>query len=364
MKTHHILRAAAPILFLVSSSATLRAGDYPIEPSPDHAGKNPVATGEFDPDRVDAHAPIGVMGDHLHEAGEWMLSYRYMHMDMDGHRAGTDELTNHNVYHFGYGAAAQKMDMDMHMWGIMRAPTDWLTLTAMFHYVRMDMKLQSNPHAPVPAGGHGHGGGHGGTFGHSSEGLGDIAVGGLIKIHDRHRQRVHLNVGFVLPTAEIDHKQHGAFLPYGMQSGEGIWAFRPGITYTGQADRLSWGAQALGLLALEDENDSGFRFGDGVNLTTWVAHPIHDKVSLSGRLNYSYRDEIEGHYNGPHNHAAPPHFQENYGGHVLEAGVGINVLLGGGHRLAVEALFPIHQDANGVGMDRDLNFIAGWQFAF
>lgn len=36
--------------------------------------------------RADGHAPIGVMGDHTHAAGEWMFSYRYMRMEMGGQR--------------------------------------------------------------------------------------------------------------------------------------------------------------------------------------------------------------------------------------------------------------------------------------
>ncbi|CAN0438246.1 unnamed protein product, partial [Scytosiphon promiscuus] len=28
--------------------------------------------------RVDGHAPIGAMGDHLHKKGEFMFSYRFM----------------------------------------------------------------------------------------------------------------------------------------------------------------------------------------------------------------------------------------------------------------------------------------------
>ena len=31
-----------------------------------------------------SHGPIGVMADHTHHKGEWMLSYRFMHMDMKG----------------------------------------------------------------------------------------------------------------------------------------------------------------------------------------------------------------------------------------------------------------------------------------
>ena len=35
------------------------------------------------------HGPIGVMQDHMHEKGEWMVSYRYMHMEMGGNKVGT-----------------------------------------------------------------------------------------------------------------------------------------------------------------------------------------------------------------------------------------------------------------------------------
>ncbi|MEC9283173.1 MAG: hypothetical protein VX642_10700, partial [Bdellovibrionota bacterium] len=42
-------------------------------------------------DRVDGHAPIGVMADHSHNKGEMMASYRLMQMDMDGIINGSDE---------------------------------------------------------------------------------------------------------------------------------------------------------------------------------------------------------------------------------------------------------------------------------
>ncbi|NNE93718.1 MAG: transporter, partial [Verrucomicrobiales bacterium] len=217
-----------------------------------------------------------------------------------------------------------------------------------------------NPHAH--GGGHGHGGA--GSFGHSSAGLGDITVGGLYKIYDTDCHRLHLNLGLVLPVAEVDKKEHGAFLPYGMQPGSGTWDLKPGITYLGQAANLSWGAQAIAIFRLEDENDSGFSYGDNVNVTAWVAHPICDAVSVSARLNFIYSDSIDGHYNGPHGHVAPPHFQANYGGHILEGGLGVNVMFKNGHRLAIESLVPLAQDANGVGMDREFGVVVGWQKAF
>ena len=48
--------------------------------------------GVFADIRVDTHAPIGVMGDHLHKQGEIMVSYRYMQMEMAG--IVTDQITS------------------------------------------------------------------------------------------------------------------------------------------------------------------------------------------------------------------------------------------------------------------------------
>ncbi len=318
----------------------------------------------WDASRPDSHAPIGVMGDHTHEAGEWMLGYQFMYMSMDGHRAGTDELSTHDVFDRGYGAAATEMEMYMSMFMLMYAPTDWLTLMGMVNYVEKDMQMESNPHAMA----HGHGGHMGGTHSHSSSGLGDTSLGALIKVYDANCQRVHLNLSLVFPTAEVDEKQDGVYLPYGMQLGSGTWDLKPGITYLGQAGNVSWGAQALATFRLESENDAGFAYGNAADVSTWLAYRLTDWASLSGRAAYHYEEDIVGHYNGPHNHTAPPHFQQNYGGHFLDLGIGLNVKIPEGplkgHRLGVEALFPVYQDANGVGMNREFMLVAGWQYAF
>lgn len=352
-----ILSAAALAATLHSGVANAGDAKAPVE-----IQEAPVSE-KWDAHRPDSHAPIGVMGDHTHEAGEFMLSYRYHNMHMEGHRAGTQSLSSQQVFDLGYGVAAEEMDMHMHMFGLMYAPTDWLTLFSMLNYVEKDMEMVANPHA-----GHGHGahGGHAhaGSHGHSSAGLGDTTIGGLIKIYDDNNQRVHINLGLVLPTAEVDAKQDGSFLPYGMQLGEGVFSLKPGLTYLGQNGRVSWGAQSVALVHLEDENDSGFRYGDGVNTTAWLAYLLNDRLSVSARLNYLYQEDISGHYNGAHAHSAPPHFQPNYGGHTLEGGLGVNYLCKSGLRLAAEALVPVYQDLNGVGMDRDWAFVLGVQKSF
>ena len=45
--------------------------------------------------RAITHAPIGVMGDHMHKQGEMMISYRMMNMEMSGNIQGTP--SNHSL---------------------------------------------------------------------------------------------------------------------------------------------------------------------------------------------------------------------------------------------------------------------------
>ena len=64
------------------------------------------------------HAPIGVMGDHTHKVDEWMFSYRYGHMEMDGNRDGTSSVSVAEI-HQDFMIAPLKMTMEMHMFGSM-----------------------------------------------------------------------------------------------------------------------------------------------------------------------------------------------------------------------------------------------------
>ena len=102
--------------------------------------------------RADSHAPIGVMADHYHEAGEVMLSYRYMSMSMQGNQKNGNKISSDliatTIPNRFFGMTGQpptlrivptKMTMDMHMFGAMFAPTDWVTLMAMVNYLDNEM---------------------------------------------------------------------------------------------------------------------------------------------------------------------------------------------------------------------------------
>ena len=80
--------------------------------------------GNWTASRPDGHGPISVMGDHMHEMGEWMLSYRYMTMKMEGLLDGSSNVTAmaaNAKYGFNAMMLPKEMTMDMHMFGAMHA---------------------------------------------------------------------------------------------------------------------------------------------------------------------------------------------------------------------------------------------------
>lgn len=332
------------------------------------------------PVRAASHAPIGVMGEHMHKAGEWMLSYRYMNMDMAGTRIGDDRVSPDSVVttvaNRFFGAPMQpptlrvvptEMTMEMHMFGAMYAPTDWVTLMLMANYISKEMD-----HITYM-------GGMGttvlGTFTTESDGIGDTAVGGLFRIHDSERHKVHLNLGITIPTGDIEETDTiltpmGGMptprLPYSMQLGSGSWDLRPGLTYNGRNGDLTWGAQYIGTFPLGD-NDESYQWGEAHEYGAWFAWSPRPWISSSLRVLYQDKDAIEGidpMIVAPVQTADPA----NYGGETLFGYVGVN--LAGqrgfirGHRLALEAGWPLDQNLNGPQMETDFTFTAGWQFAF
>ena len=372
MKTKHIL------LTLLSCSA-LSAG-FSGEPAATSAkGVTTVADDRWTSARPDGHAPIGVMTDHTHHAGEWMLGYRYMWQHSEGLQQGDGNIGTDAVFHSTtprgdhYTVAPLEMDMHMSMIELMFAPTEKLTLMVMTGYNEMSMDMYGSQHH----GGHGAAGheeeSHGHvereTFTHNTSGWGDTSLTAMYSLFNANRQTVHLDLGLSFPTGSVEERGHGgAYTHYGMQLGSGTYDLLPGITYLGQSNRLSWGLQYAAVVRLEDEGDSGFRFGDVHQVTAWSAIRLTEWASLSGRIAYRHEGKLRGHYDGAHNHSTPPDIQVNYGGDWLDLGIGLNLWAPRGvlkgQRLAIEALWPVYQDVNGIQLEKDFTLYAGWQWAF
>lgn len=89
----------------------------------------------------DCPAPIGVMGEHQHKAGEMMFGYRFMTMDMQGLQSGTDAVEAADVLK-DFMMTPTAMDMRMHMFGAMFAPHDKITFMGMTSYQQRSMEME------------------------------------------------------------------------------------------------------------------------------------------------------------------------------------------------------------------------------
>lgn len=319
---------------------------------------SPVAAQEWSSSRPDGHAPIGIFGDHTHGEGEMMLSYRFMRMSMDGNRIGTDAVSPEQVL-ANYGVTPLDMTMDMHMVGIMFAPSDAVTLVGMVPWLSQEMDHRTRT---------------GTDFTASPSGVGDVSVSALVRIYNRSRTALHLNLGVKAPTGSIDERAvtpasapGETILPYPMQLGSGTWDLEGGATWLGQTDGASWGIQAKGIARL-GENDRDYRLGHRGMATGWGALRLNDWVSVSGRLEGSAWGDIDGSDPDLNPQVTPTADPLLQSGRRMDAGAGVNFEVANGslagQRIAVELMFPVWQDLDGPQLETDWALVVGWQYAF
>ncbi|MCR9095366.1 MAG: transporter [bacterium] len=329
-----------------------------IAASPASAGSSPSG-----------HAPIGVMGDHTHAKGEFMFSYRYMRMGMDGLRDEDERISGDKVLD-DFMVTPTSMDMDMHMFGAMYAPVDRLTLMVMVPYIEMEMEHRT---------------GTGVRFTTRTEGVGDVRAGGLIDLWSSGGAHANggahaaghkliANVMFSFPSGSITEEDRtpammGARvrLPFPMQIGSGTYDFLPGLTYTGRDGQIAWGAQGRGEIRL-NENHGEYRQGNEYALTAWGAYDWNRWISTSLRAEWQHSLNFRGSAQavGP----MPTIPTKDPGRRAFQrldflAGVNLIVPEGplSGLRFAVEAGVPAYQYLDGPGLETDFVATVGVQYA-
>jgi len=307
--------------------------------------------------RPDGHAPISIMGDHYHKKGEFMFSYRYMPMWMKDNLQGSDEISDDNIYQ-SYMTAPQQMQMNMHMLGLMYAPSDRITLMVMGNYITNDMDLTMRMMGMDT------------DFSTQSNGFGDISVSSLIKIMNTNRQSLHGNVGFSIPTGDIDQRDatpmmNDAQLAYPMQLGSGTWDPSLGLTYLGQSDKFSWGAQSMYKFRL-GENSENYTFGNRFDIVGWGAIKVSDYFSFSTSLSYFNTQKIDGVDADLKPMMMPLFNTDNSGRSQLDVGIGTNFFVPKGSlknlRIGAEIKIPAYQKVNGIQMKNTLMATFGVQY--
>ena len=263
--------------------------------------------------------PAGIMGDHIHSKGSWMVSYTYMMMEMDGNRDGTDELNPLDISGdfanvTGVGPATLRivpteMTMEMHMLGAMYGVTDKLTLMAMANYLRREMDHITFAGADADL--------EIGRFTTRTSGWGDTKLAALYGLTDS----LVLKGGVSLPTGSIDEEddilnpmgvRQTVRVPYAMQLGSGTYDFEPAVTYTDSHGKWGYGAQYSAMIRL-GENDEEYTLGDKHMLNVWGSYRLENGFTPSLRLAFETEDDIDGNDSniaGPVQTANP----DNYGG--------------------------------------------------
>lgn len=331
--------------------------------------------------------PAGLMcvgGHMLNQEGDFMVGYVYQYLRETGNMLNrTSKASDAAMAANGYRTIPTFHDMHMHMIDLMYAPTDWFNIMVMPMFMDMDMDLRSLSGVPARPVGEDHL--HGG---HQTGGIGDTLMFGMFKLFKHRGHHVNLGLGFSAPTGDVDiklnrqHQQDGGFIHYQMQLGSGTWDFLPSLTYLGQYDRFSWGAQANANVRMQNRNDSGYRLGNMFQASAWGSYSILNWLSGSVRGVYTVEGSIKGEFNPvPGNcfyaSCSPDNVNptsstlddpRNYGGRFWDVGFGLNVVVPGGefsgNHLSVEWLQPVHEDVNGFQLERKGTLFATWSYMF
>jgi len=305
--------------------------------------------------------PINVLGMHTHLGDQWMLGYRYMLMRGEGNRSGSHRVSTSRVLE-KFMMSPTQMKMEEHMFELMYAPTDTLSLMAMLPYKRLSMDMVTVD---------------GVRFTEDSEGLGDLTVMGLYTFHGDARKegnRFVLNAGLSFPTGSINKKDFlddpsvgRQRLEYAMQLGSGTFDLMPGITYLGQTKDWAWGAQAIATIRT-GRNHNGYRLGNQYRFTGWGAYRLTDWLAPSVRLDGRFWGNIHGADSRLDPTMSPTMDPKRQKGRRLDLLFGLNLYVPKGtlkgNRLTIEGGLPIHQWLKGPQLETDWQLTVGWTYTF
>ncbi len=307
--------------------------------------------------RPDGLAPIGVIGDHtLNAGGQMLVSYRYERLGYDGNLDGTNALSTSDVLK-QFPIAATGMLSETHRFLAEYATSEDLTFMVQLPLVH-DMLHHTTA--------------SGGQITTDTTDLGDVQLTALYVLKRWNRQQIHLNFGVSIPVGSLDAldtpivpgSPDGSY-PTRMSSGD--WGLLPGITYRGQSDWYSWGAQAIGTTWL-GRNRYDYAPGDQVNLNLWGARRWCDYFSSSFRLQGLIMSNVQG---------ADPRLDQTLvqtNRPDLQAGQRLNVLFGAnfylpdgrfpGQRISIEGGIPAYQSLSGPQLRQNYLLTVGWQMIF
>jgi len=303
--------------------------------------------------------PAGVMISHVHNKNEWMISYRYMNMQMNGMLQGTTATNKEDVF-LKYLMAPDKMQMDMHMLMAMYGITNKLTVMSMFNYNVNTMSMSM-----FATNGHNHsgmGGMNNVDMSHNmkTSGISDVKLHFLYSLIKKERHQLLVALGASLPTGNIKFKGKSDDMmypnqryPYAMQLGSGTFDILPCVNYIYQKQKTTFSAQ-LSSVVRTSKNQIGYKLGNEETFNTWIAYQWFKFLSASIRVEGTHATKISGYDPAIYYYREPSANPYNYGGNKISSFIGTQchfqkgVLKNG--RIAVEYGIPVYQNLNGLQM--------------
>lgn len=357
-------RILGPAVTAALSTALVCAAPVPSNAQEHGGGAMPMAA----QGAGHGHTPLpaGIMGGHMIPAGKAMVVYSGMLMHMEDNYVGSGKVTAAQIatmpnrfsppHAATYRIVPTAMDMRMHMFGAMLGYSDSVNLMIMGSHVRKEMEMLTFRGMSGTA--------VLGTSSAATEGLGDGALVGLVRLYQDPVHKLHLNVGVSLPMGSTTERVRmlaasGAMMEmrasYGMQLGSGTFDALPGLTYTGQNGPVSWGLAYRGRLPL-DTGGEGWKFGDLHELNGWLGYTMTPGITATGRIAAATQGSVKG-IDPAMSGAMQALDPDNYGGERIEMFGGIELHgmpLGlGATRIAIEAGAPVYQNLDGPQLGRD-----------
>ena len=203
---------------------------------------------------------------------EVMFSYRFMNMQMGKLFKKNKKLSKDSVMSAPNGAsdgsgsymnAPVSMSMDMHMFGIMYAPSNRITLMLMNSFLEKEMTQQKMRMAGSA------------NFDINSSGFSDLKASALITLLDEINWKNSFLFGLSLPTGSIDKRgrtptSNNARLGYGMQNGTGTYDPYFLINNLNSIEKFKFGEQIHFKIPASGNNSKGYKYGKELGINLWM----------------------------------------------------------------------------------------------
>ena len=304
--------------------------------------------------RPDADAPLGVTGARTLDMGVIEIGYRFAQTNSRGVWFSTDSLplaTTLQLYTVAPLTLSQQTHSAVFSWGL----TESLTLMGSAEFSILEREQLTST---------------GILYITRVQEFGDVSATALYEVFREGPYRFNLALGAVAPTGKSRTYADTPFgtrqaLPYDQRPGGGTLGITPGATFQAQNENASVGAQFRARINVID-GVTDWTPGDRYEANGWGAYRINDVISVSGGLRWAMWGRIEG---------ADPQLNPTMdpgndpvtglaGGQRADLPVGVNVRIPGGalegHRIALESVYTLHHDYEGVRLGQDWAISLGW----